>query len=234
MALGMVVLAVFAALWSPFVDDVGAVKQVLIRLFPVSRGVFEDKVANFWCSVSPFLKLKQMLAAEKLFGVCAVATLSAMTPSLVLLLIRPSSRMFVLSLANTSLAFFFFAFQVHEKNILMPLLPVTLLWGEHSALVTWATAMACFSMFPLLQRDGLARVYFACMGLLVSGGEWNVWSTLSLLPVAGIHYLFAAVDLPVHLQHLWVLACTSYSFVMFSLLFVLLLKFQWVEARAKE
>jgi alpha-1,3-glucosyltransferase len=227
----MVVAAAFAVLWSPFADDFGAVKQVLSRLFPVSRGVFEDKVANFWCSVSPFLKLKETMAVERLFGLCAAATLSAMTPSVLLLLARPSPRMFILSLANTSLAFFFFAFQVHEKNILMPLLPISLLWGHHSVLVTWTTSIACFSMFPLLQRDGLALAYFACMGLLLAGGEWGFWSRLSLFPVVGIHFMLAFVDPPAHLQHLWVLACTVYSFSMFVALFVLLLKLQVQEAR---
>ena len=29
-----------------------AVLQVLHRMFPFARGLYEDKVANFWCSVS--------------------------------------------------------------------------------------------------------------------------------------------------------------------------------------
>jgi hypothetical protein len=37
--------------------------QVLVRVFPVNRGLFEDKVANIWCSVSPLLKLPRLLAA---------------------------------------------------------------------------------------------------------------------------------------------------------------------------
>lgn len=34
------------------------IKQVLFRLFPIARGVFEDKVANFWCIVNVFHKIK--------------------------------------------------------------------------------------------------------------------------------------------------------------------------------
>ena len=29
-----------------------AVLQVLHRMFPFARGLYEDKVANFWCSIS--------------------------------------------------------------------------------------------------------------------------------------------------------------------------------------
>lgn len=28
------------------------------RIFPFYRGLYEDKVANIWCSLSPVLKLK--------------------------------------------------------------------------------------------------------------------------------------------------------------------------------
>ena len=29
-----------------------AVLQVVHRMFPFARGLYEDKVANFWCSIS--------------------------------------------------------------------------------------------------------------------------------------------------------------------------------------
>lgn len=28
------------------------------RMFPVDRGLYEDKVANFWCAISPVFKLR--------------------------------------------------------------------------------------------------------------------------------------------------------------------------------
>ncbi len=31
---------------------------MLLRLFPVGRGLFEDKVGSLWCAVDPVLKLK--------------------------------------------------------------------------------------------------------------------------------------------------------------------------------
>ena len=60
------------------------------------------------------------------------------------------------------------ATQVHEKSILIPLLPVTLL-APVSRRARWLPAMAVFSMVPLLRRDGLAAASVAALGL---------WATL--------------------------------------------------------
>lgn len=39
---------------------------VIHRLFPISRGLFEDKVANFWCIADVFLKMRQTNDAASL------------------------------------------------------------------------------------------------------------------------------------------------------------------------
>lgn len=59
--------------------------------------------------------------------------------------------------------------QVHEKSILLPLLPLTLLGacgdaGE-LALRRWVPAVAAFSMFPLLKKDRLVAAYLGAMAL---------------------------------------------------------------------
>lgn len=53
--------------------------------------------------------------------------------------------------------------QVHEKSILLPLLPLTLLAGEHPVLAGWAQAIGAFSMWPLLHKDGQAVAYAALL-----------------------------------------------------------------------
>jgi hypothetical protein len=88
------------------------------------------------------------------------------------------------------MSFFLFSFQVHEKTILLPLLPITLLlsgapvgssvysWGvlvnnvavfrlDH--LLCWRALLTLklFSMWPLLKRDGLGVQYIALLLL------WN-------------------------------------------------------------
>lgn len=46
---------------------------------------------------------------------------------------------------------------MHEKSILLPLLPLAvLLGGEQPLLLCWANTLAVFSMLPLLKKDGLA------------------------------------------------------------------------------
>jgi alpha-1,3-glucosyltransferase len=51
--------------------------------------------------------------------------------------------------------------QVHEKSILLPLLPVTLLAAADPDSALWVPVIAAFQMYPLLERDGAAGVYFA-------------------------------------------------------------------------
>ena len=51
--LAVTVLGCFAVLWAPYLRSLDSTLQVLSRLFPVGRGLYEDKVANVWCTVSP-------------------------------------------------------------------------------------------------------------------------------------------------------------------------------------
>lgn len=55
---GLVVISVFGVLWAPWLTSPAAALQVLHRVFPVARGVFEDKVANIWCVVNVVFPLK--------------------------------------------------------------------------------------------------------------------------------------------------------------------------------
>lgn len=56
--LGLVVVGLFAVLWSPWLRSFDHLKQVVQRIFPVARGVFEDKISNIWCMINVFYKLK--------------------------------------------------------------------------------------------------------------------------------------------------------------------------------
>jgi len=73
----------------------------------------------------------------------------------------------LLALLNSSMSFFLFSFQVHEKTILLPLLPLTLLLSTtpHDSstfkLGVLANNVGVFSMWPLLRKDGLATQYVA-------------------------------------------------------------------------
>lgn len=144
--------------------------QIVHRLFPFARGIFEDKVSNFWCISSLLIKWKRFFSLSKLIRLSTFATILGSFPSGILFLLR--SRMqrrndFLILLSISSLAFFLFSFQVHEKSILFPSLPISLLVLEAPYLVTWFQSIALFSMFPLFFKDGLSFPYFTSQFLLL-------------------------------------------------------------------
>ena len=48
--LGLATVGSFVVLFGPFLYPLGELGQVVHRIFPFARGIFEDKVANFWVS----------------------------------------------------------------------------------------------------------------------------------------------------------------------------------------
>lgn len=56
--IGATVVITTGLLYLPWITRQEDIKQVLFRLFPIARGVFEDKVANVWCIVNVFHKIK--------------------------------------------------------------------------------------------------------------------------------------------------------------------------------
>jgi alpha-1,3-glucosyltransferase len=159
LAIAATVLTTFAIIWSPFLTDIESTKQVLSRIFPVARGVFEDKVANIWCSINSVgFKLKESFDQQALLKLCLGSTLLLLLPSNIHLFFRPSIKNFLLSLVNTSFVFFLCSFQVHEKSILLVAIPVALYCAQsdvskHATLFgSWFLIVSTFSMFPLLVR----------------------------------------------------------------------------------
>ncbi|KAK2168721.1 hypothetical protein NP493_1222g00045 [Ridgeia piscesae] len=96
--LGTVVMVTFGCCWLPFLQDLQVTQQVVSRLFPVGRGIFEDKVANVWCSLSVLIKFKQLFSTSSLLNICLITTLCASLPHVIDLLWRPSLHRFKLAL----------------------------------------------------------------------------------------------------------------------------------------
>ncbi|XP_041912229.1 dolichyl pyrophosphate Man9GlcNAc2 alpha-1,3-glucosyltransferase [Alosa sapidissima] len=153
------VLVTFALCWLPFLLDSRQVLQVVHRLFPVARGLFEDKVANAWCSLNVLIKIKTLMTMETQLSLSFVLTLLAVLPSSIKLFSKPTLWQFKLALVNSSLAFFLFSYQVHEKSILLPALPVCLLLGDIPLVAIYFLQVSTFSMLPLLLKDGLLLPY---------------------------------------------------------------------------
>ena len=135
------------------------------------------------------------------------------------------------ALSACAWGFFLCSYQVHEKNVLLPLLPMTLLLATEKGLkpdirawVGLANILGCWTMYPLLQRDGL-RIPYAVLTLLwawllglpptslsmytgkQSKGLNILTKAAHLLLYAGTiawHVGEAAVQPPAHMPDLWI------------------------------
>ncbi|WFD27343.1 dolichyl-P-Glc:Man9GlcNAc2-PP-dolichol alpha-1,3-glucosyltransferase [Malassezia nana] len=291
--LAAVTTVVFAVLWLPWLGQVSELGQVLHRVFPLARGLFEDKVANVWCALTVLpvgarWKLPNLFGIATLAKMSTVAVLLAILPCCVLLFMAsvetvrresiaddthadqvvadlrrragsvvsgttrrtargapsgaasahessrgsdrrsmrsgsalaghtsmllpggtrrsgtaastarrtsatalPAAELLPYTLASTSLAFYLWGFQTHEKSVLLPLLPLTLLLtvqgdrtGAGAAAADWewgvfANNVGLFSLYPLLQRDGQALAWAVLLVL------WNYM--IGYRPWAALH-----------------------------------------------
>lgn len=140
--------------------------QSVHRIFPFARGLFEDKVANIWCAIHNFHKLNQY-SSPLLQRAALAATSAAISVPCLILFLKPRKELLPLGLAATSWGFFLCSYQVHEKNVLLPLLPMTLLLSSNGGLLpsirAWvglANMLGVWTMYPLLKRDDLRVPYF--------------------------------------------------------------------------
>ncbi|XP_056133277.1 dolichyl pyrophosphate Man9GlcNAc2 alpha-1,3-glucosyltransferase [Lampris incognitus] len=155
----LTVLVAFALCWLPFLSDLSQASQVVRRIFPVTRGLFEDKVANTWCSLNLLIKIRTILSINSQLYLSFALTLLAVLPSSIRLLMKPTFWQFRLALVNSSLAFFLLSYQVHEKSILLSALPVCLLLNDLPLIAIWFLQTSTFSMLPLFLKDGLLAPY---------------------------------------------------------------------------
>ncbi len=162
------------------------VSDVITRMFPFQRGLYEDKVANFWCAVAPVFKLPDFLPArEWVVRVCAVTTIAAFLPA--------AKNFFTASIAERgftrqraavlltvcALCFFLFSFQVHEKSILMAVTSTIAVWVSQDARQPRhsTTRLACAhfmlvamaSLQPLAVKDKLEGSVWCALALLGCG-----------------------------------------------------------------
>ncbi|KAH3673548.1 hypothetical protein WICMUC_003655 [Wickerhamomyces mucosus] len=167
MLIGISTIVTFIVLFAPLIifGDFQNFLQSIYRIFPFQRGIFEDKVANFWCFSNIFIKYRTFLSQEKLQLYSLILTLTGFLPAGILILINPKKSLLPWALAACAMSFFLFSFQVHEKTILIPLLPISLLYSTKNndiiAMISWINNIALFSLWPLLKKDGLALQYGA-------------------------------------------------------------------------
>lgn len=173
---GVDALPIFSSIPSlaPYLQDRSAwyypaiqqLSQSVHRIFPFTRGIFEDKVANLWCVANNIVKLRQY-PISLLQRASLAATFVTILPPCIILFLRPQSGALLYGFAATAWGFFLCSFQVHEKSVLLPLLPMTVLLAQRDGLTpstrAWvglANALGAWTMYPLLKRDELKTPYF--------------------------------------------------------------------------
>lgn len=205
-SLGFTVVSVFGLTYGPFANQIG---QVLSRLFPFKRGLCHAYWApNFWALYNTLDKML-VITGRKLGWVNSVSTASmtgglvqefehailpsvgpkatfictllAMTPPLILLFKRPNQpRVFVRAVVLCAFASFLFGWHVHEKAILMIIIPMTLLAvtsAEDCRLFLLLSITGHVSLFPLL-FNSFENVIKIVLVFLYSLASYSFLSTL--------------------------------------------------------
>lgn len=165
--------------------------QSIHRVFPFARGLFEDKVANLWCAIhaSGIHKLNQYPVSLMSRAALGLTSLSILPPCSIIFF-KPKKDLIPWTFATVAWGFFLCSFQVHEKNVLLPLLPMTILLGAEGGLrpdmrawIGFANILGAWTCFPLLKRVDLGIPY-AVLTLL--------WAYLMGLPPASLSAYFGA------------------------------------------
>jgi alpha-1,3-glucosyltransferase len=175
MKMGIIVITTFVISFGPFYDHIG---QVISRLFPVKRGLCHAYWApNFWAlynSVDTVLvrigrimygmnvhaahtsglvaDIKHVILPTIEFKHTVILTLVSMLPALYYLWRKPHIKLFIPSLAYCSLCSFMFGYHVHEKAILLVIIPLGLVAMssfEYANLYQFLATVGHYSLFPL-------------------------------------------------------------------------------------
>ena len=80
-------------------------------------------------------------------------TLIFSIPSIIILLNKPKYKYMKLALFNISMSFFFFSYHVHEKTILIPMIPLLLCIRYFNLYYIDFISMSCITLYPLLRED---------------------------------------------------------------------------------
>ncbi|XP_035216099.1 probable dolichyl pyrophosphate Glc1Man9GlcNAc2 alpha-1,3-glucosyltransferase isoform X2 [Stegodyphus dumicola] len=172
--------------FGPFIY-MGQLKQVLSRLFPVKRGLthsywapniwalynFADRVISFLAYQLKFYAYEklQTCSTRGLVQECDHVILPSVSSIFTLFLAalsfipvfyitwrKPGSpKVFINSLILCSFGSFLFGYHVHEKAVLMIILPMTItsvFYKEEAQIFAFLSVVGHFSLFPLLHKEG--------------------------------------------------------------------------------
>uniref|UniRef100_A0A8C9ZKJ5 Alpha-1,3-glucosyltransferase n=1 Tax=Sander lucioperca TaxID=283035 RepID=A0A8C9ZKJ5_SANLU len=196
------VLVTFALCWLPFLSDPGDAMQVVRRIFPVARGLFEDKVANAWCSLNILIKIRSILSSDSQIYISFACTLLAVLPSCVRLLMKPTFWQFKLALV---------------RGIQLIILPLFL---KDGLLVPYAVTSLAFLFFSIYLLSALEHCseeelrLGAFHKLLFCLPKLDLFY-ISVSAMAGLSVVTVALVPPTHLPDLFPVLVSSTAFLHF-------------------
>ncbi|VDK45772.1 unnamed protein product [Anisakis simplex] len=129
-------LPIAAFLFSTSIHSTSSTLRNITSTFLFSFPYSFDKVANLWCALNVVVKLKGY-DATGLIKLSTVCVLCAHIPCILALLLRPDASNFKNALFVSSLSFFLFSFQVHEKSILLAAVPALIIWNDRPVTISW-------------------------------------------------------------------------------------------------
>ena len=138
------------------------INDVFNRIFPVGRGIFEDKVATFWCTLNIILKLNQLFKIEQLIKLALIFTIiGCLIPIYSIFITKKITKKICMQcFFIVSFAFYLFSFHVHEKTIIIPFLAYLLNLPKMKDILPSFTLIGMFSLFPLLKRENQIIPYY--------------------------------------------------------------------------
>ncbi|KAK3104024.1 hypothetical protein FSP39_023751, partial [Pinctada imbricata] len=179
--LGMLVITVFAASFGPFIY-MNQLPQVLSRLFPFKRGLCHAYWApNFWALYNLADKVLTLTGSKFKFVsvkssaimtgglvqeyqhvvlpsvppiVTLIATVTSIMPAMLQIWLYPRGpQSFVRGIVLCAFGSFMFGWHVHEKAILLVIIPLSLLIADSkrdAGLFAFFSTVGHYSLFPLL------------------------------------------------------------------------------------
>lgn len=113
---------------------------------------------------------------------------------------------------------------VHEKSILLPLLPASFLAIDEPLIFRWLTYFALLSMFPLLRRDELILPYVALYGLFVllyNAPVQREDTRQTRSPFTTLKYFVIACSLLLHIVYFMITPPRRYPFLFEAVMMLL-------------
>jgi alpha-1,3-glucosyltransferase len=132
--------------------------------------------SNIWYTLSVIVDYRKLLSTQSLAVLSIELTLILMSPACYYIFVNGTRQSQskgngltygLIVLANCALSYFLASFQVHEKSLLLVLVPLSLLTLDNPWTMTWIQHIGTWTMFPLLIKDQL-RIPYVIVSVLYS------------------------------------------------------------------